>query len=224
MMTKILKGFIFISLIGLQFSCSKPASIYGRFEGAWKTEWKDDLSGSLDEISIEEIILFENDENLTTQGTFYQYFSGSVEYDDWINETEIEYQLAVEGTWTLKGENNIILKYNMNSLEAEFGKSNISKGGDDGFVDFMRGDWAGLLSDAIKSDSESKKINKKVDSEVSKQVSSFFKEMFMKMNKNKEAMKNIVIDDDIMTCEINHGFFGRDATYYRLDFEASNFE
>lgn len=209
---------IILSLVALFFnSCSSPEDIAGKFEGAWKSEWDDILSGNVDDITVVEIIIFGNNENSKVEGVFSQFFSGNVKYDDWENETEIPYSLAIAGTWSLKGRNEIILRYNLNSLETEFGNSDISTGSDEAVLNFLKGDWTGLIYDGLKRDSENKKVNKKIDSEVSKQVSNFFKEMFLTMNKDKEAMTDIVIDDDLMTCEINHGFFGRDATYYKIE-------
>lgn len=218
MMTKIATKTLSLALLGFLFiSCAKKEDIAGRFEGTWKTQWEDVLKGDVDDITVEEVIVFQNEGYSGNNGIFTQYFTGNVKYDDWTNETEISYSANVSGTWTVKDKDKIILKYDINSFNTKFGKSNISTGGEEAVYHLLTGDWGGLIADGLKSDSNDKKINKKIEAEVSKQVTSFFRDMFIEMNKDKKAMKKVVIDDNMMTCEVNHGFFGRDASYYRVD-------
>lgn len=215
-MNKFSVNIFILSLVALFFnSCSKE-DIAGKFEGAWKTEWEDYLKGDTDEITIEEVIVFQNGEYSNSSGVFSQFFSGIVKYDDWINETDIPYLVRISGTWTQKGKDEIILRYDMNSFDTQFEKSKISTGDDEILYDFLKGDMGSMFFHGLKSLDEDKKLNTKVNNEVSKQVSAFFKDMFNDMNKDKEAMKDIKIDAGMMTCEINHGFFGRDATYYKI--------
>lgn len=73
-----------------------------------------------------------------------------MKYDDWENEKEILYSLAIIGTWSFKGRNEIILRYNLNSLETEFGNSDISTRGDKAVLNLFRGNWEELIYDNLK--------------------------------------------------------------------------
>lgn len=209
-----MKNVSIISLILLAFfmiGCKETPNIYkSELLGVWETDWDDILDGDLDELTVNEILYFADN------GSFQQVFSGTVAFDDWENETEVSYTLGVEGTWEIKRPDEVILKYNLNALGVEIGKSSIEADYTDAAVGLLTGNWGGFLSGVLDSN-KTDQLNKKVEAEVEKQITKFFKEMFREINKDKEALTKVRIDDNMMTAEINHGFFGREAVYNKVN-------
>lgn len=191
----------------LIISCSKKEDISGKVEGIWQTEWDDMLDGDLDNMTVKEIIALNDD------GTFEQIFSGSIDFDDWDNETQVAYAVLIEGKWHVGKPDKIVLQYDMNQFEVEIGKSAIEADYSDAAIGLLTGNWGGALSGFLKG-SNTDKLNQKVEAEVEKQVKKYFRDMFVNINKDKKAFSNVEISSGTLSAKINHGFMGRDCVYY----------
>lgn len=196
-------------------ACEKPKSVAGKILGAWQTEWTDDLEGDLDEITINETIYFEPEGNSKSKGTFEQMFLGSVEFDNFKKEAELNYAVHITGEWTIKDRNNIILKYDIKDMQVEVGVGSVETDNVQALSHLVSGNWVGFLL-TVADESISNK-----DLEQSKKIiTKYFKTKFQEINKDKKGLNKVVIDDDIMTCKVSGGWFGRKLTYDKVDLDA----
>lgn len=208
-------------LIFLDTACSKPEDISGKLDGIWTTQWEDILKGNIDDIKVEEAIEFISRNSSGNSGDFRQFFEGEVKFDDWENESWVSYNVFVSGTWKVKKNDIISLNYDLNEMVVNIGKSNVEADYTDAGISLLFGDWSGALSSALKA-SDTSKINQKIEKEIRSQVTIFFKDMFHDIKKAGEAMTDVVIDGNMMTCDVNHGFFGREQVYDRIKENISN--
>ena len=207
---------LFLSLMFLNTSCGKKKkNIAGEFEGIWKTEWEDKLKGDMEDINVNEVIEFINDDASGNSGTFRQLFEGEVKYEDWSNESWMPYSVLISGTWIVKDKNKISLKYDMEDMVLNLGKSDLKGDYTDAGISLLFGDWSGAIASAMKAGNMEKK-NKRIETEAKKQLTAFFKDMFHTINKDRKAMTDVTVEGSMMTCEVNHGFFGRKQVYDKV--------
>ena len=197
-------------MTAILFSCAKKEDVTDKVPGVWETDWTDVLDGDLDDITVNEKIAFDSD------GSFSQLFSGTVKFDDWENESEVSYLVAVEGRWEVEDADNIVLHYDMNQFATEIGKSDIEADYTDAAIGLLTGDMGDVFTGLLKS-GNTDRLNKKVEAEVEKQITRYFKDMFHEINKDREAFTNVEIHGNTMSADVNHGFFGREAVYDKLD-------
>lgn len=196
-------------------SCSKE-DVSGKLDGVWQTEWDDILEGDLDEVRVKEILVFESSNQAGSEGEFLQIFTGDVDFDDWENESTVRYEVMVSGKWEVEDKDNVRLKYDLNTMSSSFGKSNVEVDYSDAALSMLQGDWGGMLVNAALA-GNADKINSKIEAEVERQINKYFRDMFREINKDKEALTDVEIDDNSMTCSVNHGFLGREQTYDRVE-------
>lgn len=217
-MKKLFKSLFSISILAVGvtiLSSCHGEDVSGRILGEWSAEWDDTLDGDLDDISVKENICFYSDKSAGDEGTFGQLFEGTVKFDDWENESEVEYSVLVGGTWHIENSDEVVLKYDLDDMEILIGKSNIEEDYTDAAVSFLNGDWSGLMASAVEA-GKVKKINQEIEAKVEKGITTYFRNMFRSINKDKEAMTRVEIVDDVMTCSFNQGSFGSDRSYDRV--------
>ena len=197
---------LMLFMTAILFSCAKKEDVTDKVPGVWETDWTDVLDGDLDDITVNEKIAFDSD------GSFSQLFSGTVKFDDWENESEVSYLVAVEGRWEVEEADNIVLHYDMNQFATEIGKSDIEADYTDAAIGLLTGDMGDVFTGLLKS-GNTDRLNKKVEAEVEKQITRYFKDMFHEINKDRKAFTNVEIHGNTMSADVNHGFFGREAVY-----------
>lgn len=208
---------LLFSIVAMLTGCKKPASIAGRLEGVWETEWEKNIGkNDVEDLHVTEVIQFTSPENKKSSksGEFIQIFTGDVDFDDWEYEENIKFRVTVSGKWQLSGPDELVLNYDFSSLNVETGESNV-KGTDniDLAIDFLTGNYGSMFANALYGAAEEKKANAKITESVNKEVTRFFKEYLRKLKSKKPAMKDIVIADDEMKCKMNTGFFGKEVIY-----------
>lgn len=196
-------------------SCNKE-DVSGQVDGVWQTEWDDVLDGDLDALRVTEILVFESTNQAGSEGVFVQIFTGDVDFDDWENESNVKYEVSISGNWEVVDKDNIRLKYDLHTMSSSFGKSDVELDYTDAAISLLQGDWSGLLVNAAMA-GDADKINTKIEAEVERQINQYFREMFHEIIKDKKALTDVKIEDDLMTCVVNHGFFGREQTYDRVE-------
>ena len=203
-------------------SCSKE-DISGKLDGVWKTEWDDSLEGDLDDIRVQEVLVLQSTDSYGNHGEFMQIFSGEVEFDDWSNESTVGFQVTIPGKWEVVDKNKLRFLYDLQGMSTSIGKSNVTGDYTDvaDAIGMLSGDLNALARGMTRAN-DIKKINSKIETEVDRQVNKFFRDMFREINKDKKAMTNVKIDGDIMTCDVNHGFFGREQNYDRISSDPGN--
>lgn len=201
--------FLIILVATFFLSCKQNEDISGKVVGIWETDWIEDLSGDLDEMTVNEVIAFDS------TGVFQQVFSGNVEYDDWDNQTDVAYIVVVGGKWQIVKPDNIVLQYDMNQFEIEIGNVTIDADYTDAAIGLLTGDWGDVLSGIIKGNNTDK-ISKKVEAEVNKQVSKYFKDLFRVMNKDKKSFSSVEISPGTLTAKVNRGFMGSTVVYDKM--------
>lgn len=224
-MRKVL-SFVALFLIFAASSCSSPDDVSGYICGAWQSEWKDNIGeDDVEDIRVKEKIGFIPSNETGTAGNFMQVFEGEVDFDDWDYEQTLNFTLYVEGLWNVEDKDNVVLRYNLDSIELACGKSKVGTDYTSAAVDLLTGNWASAIVGGLMQESIVDEANKKIDKSVEKQLLRYFKDMFRQMNIDREALTDVVITDDVMKCEVNHGgFFGRDAVYDRLNIESADDE
>lgn len=204
------------ALAWLAAGCSRPDSVAFHIDGIWETEWKDYIGeDDVDDIRVTEMLVLEHDDASGEHGRFGQIFSGEVDFDDFEYEQAINYVARVSGTWKIVKDNNLEMSYDMESLETSTGKSDVDVDYSDAIVDLFSGNFVSALVGSAMNSNETDRANKRIDKAVARQVELFFKNYLRELNHNKKSLTDIVIDGDMMTCEVNTGWFGRDAVYDR---------
>lgn len=195
-------------------ACEKPKSVSGKILGAWQTEWTDDLEGDLDEITVNETILFEAEGNSKSKGSFMQMFIGSVEFDNNKKEKDLNYVVHVSGVWSVKDRNNVILRYDVKDMQVEVGVNSAENNYSTALSHLVTGNWSGfiLAADENLSDKDVQQANKL--------ITKYFKSKFQEINKDKKGLSSVVIEDDMMTCKAGGGWIGRKLTYDRVNLDA----
>lgn len=196
-------------------SCNKE-DVSGELDGVWQTEWDDMLEGDLDDLRVTEILVFESTNQAGSEGVFVQIFTGDVDFDDWENESNVKYEVSISGNWEVVDKDNIRLKYDLHTMSSSFGKSDVELDYTDAAISLLQGDWSGLLVNAAMA-GDADKINSKIEAEVERQINKYFREMFHEIIKDKKALTDVKIEDDLMSCNVNHGFWGRKQTYDRVE-------
>lgn len=214
---------VLLIAISIIFSACSKENISNKIVGVWETTWEDDLEGDLDKMYVTETISFISDNVMGNSGTFNQIFQGYVEYDDWSNETQIPYSVMATGTWKVVDKNKIQLRYNPNDVLIDVGKATIEGDYTEAALSLLSGDLGGLISGAIKAKSV-EKLNTQAEENVQRQLKKFFGGMFHTANKDKVGMKSVEIDIDMMSCTVNHGFFGRKQIYDRIQTDANSLD
>ena len=204
-----------LSVIAVIFPSCHGDDVSGHIVGTWTSEWNDDLDGDLDEMTVDETLVFRSENEAGNLGVFTQVFEGSVTFDDWENESEVDYIVGVTGKWRVRDNDVVDMNYDLNSIEVKIGESNLEPDYTDAGVALLTGDLSGLISSAIDAE-QSKKLNQKIEEKVLKGVTSYYKGMFRTINKDKEALTDVEITNNVMTCSVNHGTFGRSQSYDRL--------
>lgn len=197
-------------------ACSRPDSIAGYVDGIWETEWEDYVGeDDVDDIRITETLFLEPEETSAEQGRFGQVFTGEVDFDDFEYEQTINFQVVVTGAWKIADNNNIEMSYDLESMETSTGRSNVEADYTDAVVDLFTGNFMSALVGSAMSSNEQTRANERINKAVEKQVEAFFRNYLRELKHNKTVMKDIEIDGDVLRCEINTGWFGRDAVYDR---------
>lgn len=211
-----LRDIVYLLTILLFVSCSKPESIIGKIDGAWETQWEDYIGeDDVEDIRVTEVISFETDayNSFNNMGSFVQIFIGEVEYDDWEYEETLEFEVVVNGIWSIRNYNNIDLDYDLQSINIATGKCNIEVDYTSAAIDLLMGNYLSAIATGIKGMGEIDKVNEKINNKVYKQIQKFFKDYIRDLKHNRPAMKKIEIERDVMNCTINTGWLGRDAVY-----------
>ncbi len=196
-----------ISVAIILGACTSKDNISGKVEGIWETDWDDYLDGDLDDLTVNEVIAFDED------GTFQQIFSGSVKYDDWENDTKVKYVVGTGGKWHIVKPDKIVLNYDINQFVFEIGDVYLKGDYTDAAIGLITGDWGDVVS-GLLSASNTTQINKKVKDAINEQLPKYFKDMFRKINKDKKAFYNVEISSGTLSATVNRGgFFGDDAIY-----------
>lgn len=205
-----------VALMWLFIGCSKPDSVVARIDGVWETTW-DDYVGEddVDDIRVTETLALVHDHASLELGRFFQAFVGEVDYDDFDYEQTINFEVVVSGDWKIADNNNLVMSYDLESMQTSTGRSNVDADYSDAVVDLFTGNFVSALVGSAMSSNEQDRANERINKAVSKQVEAYFKNYLRELKHNKTVMKDIEIDGDVLRCEINTGWFGRDAVYDR---------
>ena len=205
-------------LIIMVSSCSSPKDVSGEICGAWQSEWKENIGeNDVEDIRVKEQIGFIPSNENGSAGDFVQIFEGEVDFDDWTYEQALDFTISVAGKWNVEDNDKVVMRYDLDSIELACGKSNVKADYTEAAIDLLTGDVGSALVGGLMQESITDEANKKIDKAVKQQLLKYFKEMFRQMNIDKEGFTDVVITDDIMECEVNHGIFGRTAVYDRIN-------
>ncbi len=205
-------------------SCSKPESVAGKLNGIWECEWEDNIGeDDVEDIHVTEVLCFSTPEDSKSDdsGEFVQVFAGDVDFDDWEFEDNLAFQAYVEGKWKLVDNDQVDLSYDLSSLIVETGQSSVKVDATGCIMDLLSGDFNSMIGTAIVSAAKEEKAKQKITELVNKQVTKYFKDYLRELKHEKPAMKDIVVDDDILKCKMNYGFMGNERTY---EYKGEEFE
>lgn len=185
-------------------SCQKKEDISGKIRGIWETDWKTELSGNLDDMKVNEIIVFEGrDED---EGDFMQLFSGKVEYDSYGKDIDIPFSVGVKGKWTVEKPDIVALRYDVNSVRIETGNQAVRfrySGGEMEMIDSRTG-------------FNNPEVSPKMMEEVQEQLKSYFRQMIRNINQDNKAFTDVEIVVGAMTATFNDGNEGRQSIYDKI--------
>lgn len=214
---------IFILAILMLDSCGKKADdINGAVQGVWKTDWQMDKAGDdFRQMEVSEHIAFLSDNEAGTGGSFRQVFQGTTEFTGNGNNARVAFALVVAGAWQIRDVNDIKLIYNLDNMSIAVGQPSPGQQKNEEALTMMKGDWKSNVSAAMDTASMTGLSGDLAD-QVLARLNSYFRSAFRELNKEDEAMEDVVIEGKIMTCEMEGDVFGGDVTYTKTDIDVKS--
>lgn len=192
------------------FSCKNSESIKGRIDGAWETQWEEEIKGKIDDIKVKELIVFENDEDGDDFGKFWQFFQGKADYESLKLDAKIPFAVSVGGAWKIENDNQIVLTYDLSTMETGIGEGSTNYAV---IPDILQtGKWNSTILNGYSYSED-----KDAADDVNSAISSFFKDRFHAVNKENKGLSSVELNGKMLTADVYFGSESKNLTFDKLN-------
>lgn len=213
MMKKFATAILMAILVLGCFSCKKE-DISGKLQGVWESQWEAKLNDKAGEITANEILIMQNENDAGFSGKFVQIFYGSAMLESLTGEGSVPYTAVVEGFWKVEDKNCIVMSYNIGKFEITAGKADKASDYTNVGLAMLADKFSGSLDKSL--DINDDKISDKAEAAVENQLTKYFKERFHKVNKEKKGLVNVEVNGNMLTCKVVGDAFGKKLTFDRV--------